>query len=282
MRIQGFILVFLLTVSCLWAESPKSVLMITDVEGVAGVCRQAQTDTSRPETQKLLTGEVNAAVRGFFAAGADEVVVWDGHADSSTLSVLTIEPRAKLARGTFGPNSLLDRHFAAMAFVGQHARANTKYAVMAHSYSSMGIQYLRMNGKEVGEIELLTALAGWFDTPVIFLSGDQAAAKDLLVIVPNAETAVVKEALGYYSCISLSAPAAQALIEKKAAKAFRQRAEIRPYKVSGPVKIDMELTTRNTPLPDRALPPGVEYVGPRTIRYSGPNFYEAWKKWISR
>lgn len=286
MLLHRFAAIVLIAVSCLWAEPraepPNSILMITDVEGVGGVCRQEQTDPTRPETRKLLTGEVNAAVRGFLAAGAGEVVVWDGHDGSRTLSVLTIDPRAKLAMGHLGPNGLLDRHFAALAFVGQHARANSKRGVMAHSESSLGIQYLRMNGKPVGEIELWSALAGWFDTPVIFLSGDQAAADNLHAIVPNAEVAVVKEGLSYYSCISLSATAAQKLIEKQAAKAFAKIGKIRPYKITGPVTIEMQVTTRHTPPLDEPLPPGAKFVDARTILYSGKNFYAAWMSWEAR
>ena len=56
---------------------------------------------------------------------------------------------------------------------------------------------------------VIAAMAGHFGTPVIMLSGDQAAADELREIVPAAELAVVKEGFGRYSCISLSAPAAR-------------------------------------------------------------------------
>src|SRR5579884_2377233 len=63
----------------------RSVFIITDAEGVAGVCRQDQTDPKDAEMRQLLTGEVNAAVQGFREGGADDVVVWDGHDGSQTL-----------------------------------------------------------------------------------------------------------------------------------------------------------------------------------------------------
>jgi D-amino peptidase len=262
------------------ADPPKkAVLVITDAEGVAGVCRQEQVEPTNPELQKLLTGEVNAAVRGFLSAGADDVVVWDGHDGSRTLSAATLEPRARLVIGSLGPTLLLERGFSAVAFVGQHARANRQAAVMAHSYSSLGIQRMLMNGREVGEIETRAALAGWFGVPVVFLAGDRAAADDLLAIVPEAETAVVKEGLGYYSCLSLTAQAAQELIEKKAASALAKAGQVRPYRVEGPVSIEVEYTTRNTPPPDDTLPAGVERVGPRTVRFRGQDFLAAWRLW---
>lgn len=270
---------FVAALFTLAAPPRKAVLVITDAEGVAGVCRQEQTEPTNPELQTLLTGEVNAALRGFLAEGADEVVVWDGHDGSRTLSAATVDSRARLVIGSLGPNLLLERGFAAVAFVGQHARANRQAAVMAHSYSSLGLQRMLMNGREVGEIETRAALAGWFGVPVVFLSGDQAAADDLLAIVPGAETAVVKEGLGYYACLSLNAPAAQELIEKKAAAALAKAGQVRPYRLEGPVSIEVEYTTRNTPPPDEALPAGVERVGPRNLRFSGRDFLTAWRLW---
>ncbi len=260
----------------------KTVFVITDAEGVTGICRQEQTEPTNPELQKLLTGDVNAAVRGFLSAGADEVIVWDGHDGSRTLSAATLEPRARLVMGSLGPSMMLDRGLAAVAFVGQHARANREKAVMAHSYSSLGIQKILMNGREAGEIETRAALAGWFGVPVVFLSGDQAAADDLHAIVPEAEAAVVKEGLGYYTCVSLSADKSQELIEKTAARAFAKAAQVRPYRIEGPVTIEVEHTTRSTPFPDEPLPAGVERVGPRTLRFSGKDFLTAWRLWTMK
>jgi D-amino peptidase len=257
---------------------PKTVFMITDAEGVAGVCRQEQTDPKNVEMRQLLTGEINSAVAGFFDGGASDVFVWDGHDGSATLSALTIDSRAHLIMGVLPATMLLDRHYSAVAFVGQHARANTVAGVMAHSYSSLGIQNLLLNGEPVGEIETRTALAGWFNTPVIFLSGDQAAADQLKKIDPDVETAVVKEGIDNYACISLSAEAARHLIHERAAAAMAKIGKIRPYRVNGPVTIEMEYTSRHALTPDAALKPGAEVVNARTVRFHGKDFLEAWKR----
>lgn len=270
----------LLTLACtlsLFAQS-KTVFLITDAEGVAGVCRQDQTDPKDAEMRELLTGEINAAVAGFFDGGATEVFVWDGHDGSATLSVLTIDPRARLIMGGLPKNMLMERHYSAVAFVGQHARANTPGGVLAHSYSSLGIQTIRMNGRPVGEIETRTALAGWFNTPVIFLSGDRAAAQQLRDIDPDAETAPVKEGIDNYTCISLSASSARSLIRERARAAMAKTAAIRPYRIEGPVTIEVEYTSRSALTPDAGLQPGAEIVDARTIRYQGANFLEAWQR----
>ncbi len=263
----------------LHAQPKKTVFIISDAEGVAGVCRQAQTNPQNSEMQQLLTGEVNAAVDGFFKGGADEVYVWDGHDESETLSALTIDPRAKLIMGEPGPTLTFDQGYSAVAFVGQHARADSLDGVMAHSYSSLGIQTMLMNGKPVGEVETRTALAGWFGIPVIFLSGDQDAARDLHAIDPDAETAVVKEGLANYACITLSAKASRDLIEKKAEESMSKIGAIHPYKIEGPVTFQIEFTSRYAPSIKERLAPGAEVIDARTIRYRGKNFIEAWKLW---
>jgi D-amino peptidase len=264
------------------AQSPRRIFVITDAEGVAGVCRQDQTDPKDQEMRQLLTGEINAAVDGFFQAGADEVWVWDGHDGSQTLSALNIHPRVKLIIGGLGATMLMERGFAGVAFIGQHGRANSRGGIMAHSYSSLGIQNMRMNGKPVGEIETRAALAGWFHIPVIFLSGDQVAAEQLRAIVPEAETVAVKEGLSNYTCITMPAEAARDAIRAGAARSMQKIGGIRPYRLEGPVTFETEYTTRNALGVDPAPAPGAEMVDPRTIRYRGKDFLEAWTRYRGR
>jgi D-amino peptidase len=272
--------VLLLAALPLLPQTRKTIFLITDAEGVAGVCRQDQTEPSNAEMRQLLTGEINAAVDGFYEGGAEEVIVWDGHDGSQTLSALTIHPRARLIIGNLGSSMLMERRFAGVAFIGQHARANRRGGIMAHSYSSLGIQNMLMNGKPVGEIETRAALAGWFRTPVIFLSGDEAAAADLRAIVPQAEMVVVKEGLANYSCISLSAQAARTAIREGAARSMRKLGQIPAYRLEGPVTFQIEHTSRS------ALPveigEGAEVIDARTVRYTGKDFMDAWKRYRGR
>src|SRR6478609_11316305 len=125
--------VLVLVTAMVVAAQSKTVFMITDAEGVAGVCRQEQTDPKDAEMRQLLTGEINSAVAGFFDGGATDVFVWDGHDGSATLSALTIDSRAHLIMGALPANMLMERHYSAVAFLGQHARASTAGGVMAHS-----------------------------------------------------------------------------------------------------------------------------------------------------
>jgi D-amino peptidase len=277
MRTLGILIAALAVAAPVFCQK-KSIFIITDAEGVAGICRQEQTDTKDPELRQLLTGEVNAAVDGFLAGGADEVVVWDGHGGSATLSLTTMHPQAKLMTGSIGVSMTLDRGYAGVAFVGQHSMANVRNGVMAHSYSSLGIQNLKVNGKPVGEIETRAAIAGAFGIPVLLLTGDQAAAAELHAIVPQAETAVVKEGLGRYSCVSLPAAQARSRIRDAAARAMKKLGVVRPFRIEGPVTIEIEHTTRNSLAPDADKAAGAEIVDDRTIRFKGRDFLDAWTR----
>jgi D-amino peptidase len=277
------LLPILLLAACpsLWAQK-KTIFLITDAEGVGGVCRQEQTDPKDQEMRQLLTGEINAAVDGFFAGGAEEVIVWDGHDGSQTLSTLTIHSQARLVMGALGASMLMERKFSAVAYVGQHSKANIRGGIMAHSYSSLGIQNMLLNGKPVGEIDVIAAMAGHFNTPVIMLSGDQAAANELREIVPGAELAVVKEGIGRYACVSLSAPAARDAIREAARRSVSKIGSIKPYTVPGPVTLQIEYTTRNARPIDAGLRTGAEVLDDRTIRFRGKDILEAWQLYRSR
>ena len=275
------LLLSLLCATSVWAQK-KTIFLITDAEGVGGVCRQEQTEPKDPELRQLLTGEINAAVEGFLAGGADEVLVWDGHDGSQTLSTLTIHPKARLLMGAMGASMMMERHFAAVAYVGQHSRANIRGGIMAHSYSSLGIQNKLLNGKPVGEVEVIAAMAGHFGTPVIMLSGDQAAANEIREIVPEAAVAVVKEGLGRYACISLSAAAARDLVRETARQSVAKIGTSKPYTVKGPVTLQVEYTTRNSLAVDSESRAGAEVLDDRTIRFTGKDILEAWRLYRSR
>src|SRR5712691_11539957 len=164
----------------------KKVFMITDMEGVDGIfnsdlqCIPYQSPRFE-ESKKLLTGEINAAVDGLLEGGATEVVVWDGHDSSRTLSALDIHPRARLLTGApVSPKLELDSSYSALVFIGQHAMAGAEKGILSHSYSSEGIQNIWVNNKLTGEIGARVMLAGTFGIPAIMLSGDAAACREIL------------------------------------------------------------------------------------------------------
>ena len=266
-------------------SKPKKVFVITDMEGVSGIfdsdlqCLPYKSPRWE-ESHKLLTGEVNAAVEGLLAGGATDVVVWDGHDSSQTLSVLDIHPKARLLTGApISPTLELDRSYSAMIFIGQHAMAGARNGILSHSYSSVGIQNIWVNGKPTGEIGGRVMLAGYFGIPAIMLSGDTAACAELHDYVPKAECAEVKSGVSRGAGYMLAHAAACALIHEKAQHAMERWEDVQPFRTSGPMEVRVEFTTRG----DRDFTPreGVERVSERTWIFRGKDIVDAWLKFSS-
>ena len=280
------VLVFVLCASLAdAAENPKSkkIFVITDMEGVSGIFDTDQQclpyQSARwEESHKLLTGEVNAAVDGLLEGGATEVVVWDGHDASRSLSVLDIHPKARLLTGVpVSPTMELDGAYSAIVFIGQHAMAGAEKGILSHTYSSQGIQNIWVNGKAVGEIGARVMLAGSFGVPPIMLSGDRAACQEIHDLVAEAECAEVKVGVSRTAGYMLPHPAACALIREKARRAVERLVEFKPYKVAGPVEVKVEFTPRGTP--DFQRREGVERINDRTWVFRGKDIVDAWLKY---
>lgn len=177
------------------------IYLMTDLEGVAGVLNFHEwvntTGMFFHESRRLLTMEVNAAVDGFFAGGATEVVVVAGHGGGSgAIDTSLLDRRSRFQRGwPQGPYPLgLDKSYDAVAFVGQHAKAGTEYAHLAHTQNLRVID-LSVNGISIGEFGQTALCAGELDIPVIFGSGDRAFTKEAIDFIPGIETVKVKEGL---------------------------------------------------------------------------------------
>ena len=73
---------------------------------------------------------------------------------------------------------MADKLYDGIMFIGQHAMAGAKDGVLAHS-QSFNVKRIAINGREVGEIGQVAAIAGHFGIPVIMLAGDQAACDEI-------------------------------------------------------------------------------------------------------
>src|SRR5690606_20705701 len=147
------------------------------------------------EARKLLTLEVNAAVEGFYTAGATEILVVDGHGPGG-LNNLLLDPRVEFLRGPQpGPYPfMLDGSFNAMAWVGQHAKAGTEKAQMAHTGGWEVIDY-KINGVSVGEFGQIALCGAEFGVRSIFGSGDEAFTLEAAALIKGIETVSVKRGL---------------------------------------------------------------------------------------
>ncbi|MFH2069070.1 MAG: M55 family metallopeptidase [Candidatus Omnitrophota bacterium] len=171
------------------------IYIMTDLEGAAGVLdfeNWCVPSSRYYETAKeFLTMEVNAAVEGFLEGGAKEIVVADGHGCGG-INVKLLDSKVKLMRGwPTGWPLLLDKSYDAVAWVGQHAKAGTEFAHLAHTQYFNYVD-LSVNGISIGEFGQVAMCAGELEIPCIFGSGDEAFAKEARVLFPGIEAVSVK------------------------------------------------------------------------------------------
>lgn len=171
------------------------IYLMTDMEGVAGLLNHDDWCLHQSRYydlgRELLTQEVNAAVEGFFAGGASEILVADGHG-AGGINPLLLDSRVELLRGFgMGFPFLLDQGYDAIAWVGQHAKAGTPYAHIAHTQWFNYID-VDVNGISIGEFGQMVLCAAELSIPCIFLSGDQAACAEAQQLAPGIETVSVK------------------------------------------------------------------------------------------
>ncbi|MGF7228597.1 MAG: M55 family metallopeptidase [Candidatus Saccharibacteria bacterium] len=194
------------------------VYISADMEGVSGLveAQDVQPTGSGYEVGcKFMTEDVNAAVRGAFDGGASEVFVNDAHGPMRNILPESLDRRATLIRGkskTLGMLEGLDNTFDAVICVGFHARAG-KLGVLSHSFMGHEVEDMWLNGKLVGEIGLLHAVAESIGVPVVFLSGDDVACEEMNSWDKKVKTVIVKKAIDRFSAELVSLIDARKRIE---------------------------------------------------------------------
>jgi D-amino peptidase len=259
------------------------LLIAADMEGITGVTTWEQVDPSTSEYQrfrKLMTADVNAAIRGAFEAGANEIVVSDGHWNGSNILIEEIDPRARLNSGlTTAPLSMMqgiDESFEAVLFIGYHGRAGSQNAVLDHTWSTK-LSGVWLNDTLVGEYGLNAALAGHFGVPVIMISGDQTACAQAQELLGALEIAVVKQATGRYSAECLPLALTQELIRNAARQAVQRLKKGNApdlFVMDTPILVTVDFLASE--MADRAMRiPGAERDGNR-VQVSAPDMPSAY------
>jgi D-amino peptidase len=235
------------------------ILIAADMEGITGVTTWDQVTPGHAEYsrfRRLMSQDVNAAVRGVCDAGADDVIVADGHWNGSNILVEELDPRARLNSGSptsFSMMQGIDESVEGVLFIGYHARNGSANAILDHTWSSRTVANVWLNDLLTGEYGLNAALAGHFGTPVIMASGDQTACQQMSDLLGEIGTAVVKQASGRYAAECLAPQVSQGLIYEAALRAVQRLSEgdmPDPFILDTPIRVMVEFFSSD--MADRA------------------------------
>ncbi|MBI3946669.1 MAG: M55 family metallopeptidase [Armatimonadetes bacterium] len=245
------------------------VYIHTDLEGITGIDTFEMIQRDSPhcrECCELLMHDLNAAVDGCFAGGADHVTVLDSHGGGGNFVLEMLDPRAE---NDVRPNKkwwgIMDESYDGTLFIGAHAMAGTMNAFLDHTQSSLTWYNYSVNGRRMGELAQWAMVAGHFNVPMLMMSGDEAACMEARQFFHPLEVAAVKRGVGRNRAELVDADEARARIREAARKAMALVGQAKPLKPTLPMEIILEFNRSD--FCDRvATRPGVERLDARTIR----------------
>jgi D-amino peptidase len=182
------------------AQTGKKVFISADMEGISGISASDQLSAAGAEygrSRKMMADDVNAAIRGARAGGATTILVNDSHGTMRNLRLEDLEAGVSLISHSFKRSGMmegLDESFDAVIFVGYHAKAGHPGGLFAHTGSGV-VRDVRVNGASMGEGGLNTTVAAWYGVPVVLVTGDDVAVKQVAEIATSAKTVAVKRAI---------------------------------------------------------------------------------------
>jgi D-amino peptidase len=265
------------------AQTRKLKIYISaDMEGVVGVVTADQLGPQGFEYNRFrefMTEEVKAAAEAAFEAGATEVVISDSHGNGENLLIEKLPKNVTVVRSWPRPLMMMqgiDETFDGAIFIGYHASTNNLAGVRAHTISSARLADVRLNSTSMPEAGINAAIAGYFNVPVIMISGDDVIVKEATDLLGNIEGAVVKWAISFHAAKTLTPEIAYDLIRQKTRKAIARIKEFKPYKIAQPVQLDVRFKAYR-PAELLAYLPIVERTDSHSIRFRGKDIVEVSK-----
>ena len=259
------------------------VYLMTDLEGVAGVYtwenrkdESLENHERRCRQRRWFAHEVNAAADGFFASGASQVIVNDGHGAGYTIDLDELDPRIEIIHGQQRPFWLAHiEQCDVTGIVGGHAKAGTAEGCLCHTMSDT-VRGFWVNGVSLGEMGLQALIAGHYGIPFVFVTGDYWACKEMEELCPGCVTVAVKRGLSLF-CARTHAPAkACELIRAGAHKALAAAEKVKPFTLEGPLLFRREM---KEPVHDNeAPPPDARVVDPHTIEIEATDVIDLMEK----
>jgi D-amino peptidase len=258
-----------------------NVFISADIEGITGLVSWSQCGRPKGDhydfgfARRMMTHDVNAAVRGARKAGAKRVVIKDSHGNSKNLLIEDLEPGVELisgyGSGCHGMMEGIDGSFDAAFLVGYHAKAGTANGIMEHTYTGRAHR-LFINEVELGEIGLSAATAGRLGVPLALVTSDEMGCREASSMILGVHTAVTKYGFGRYMGRLLHPSETGPLIEKTAEAALRDLNK--PWTFHGECVVRLEVN-RTEDADWAARIPGITRIDGYNVSVTVDNYTDA-------
>ena len=269
------------------------VYISVDMEGIAGVSHPDPTDPSDrryPVAVDLMVGETNAAIEGALAGGATDILVNDSHWNMYNLLPADLHPAARVLQGQKAWSMVAGAMPGAGWGAGIRRRPVRRLPRPGRSSARHDRPHLlgqpvetRLDGRPTGEYGLNALVLGAWGIPVGLVAGDDALAEEVETWLPWAERVVVKTADGGRSAISVH-PTRRARTRpsrRRASGAARGRRRAADRSRSGRRSSSRSTTRRASWPTTRAIVPGAERVGDRTVRFVADDPVTAYRGFLA-
>lgn len=182
----------------------EKVVIAVDLEGVnnvVGYPYRGLGDGEEYETAKIeAVNEINILVKELFAQGVKMVAVWDNHGNGNNLDYKKIDERViELSHFTDNVHRAefcKPYHFDGVILLGYHTMEGTIDGVLAHTFNSNAIQYIKIGKKYIGEAEIdANYFIDMAITPIMYI-GDNLFIKEVKKFAKKAVFVETKKALG--------------------------------------------------------------------------------------
>lgn len=257
------------------------IMIRSDVEGVTGVTTYAEAENS-DFGRAMLMNDLLACINGLLAGGAAEIVVYDEHTDGRNVDMAVLPKEVSVIRGKphYTPEwGGIDESFDAMVIVGLHAKSGTPGAVLPHSYSRKNLD-IRLNGRSFGEIGVEAAVAGDFGVPLWLLTGDSSGMAEAEKDIPGVRTVSVKKSFGENEAQCFSAAQTAEWIQKAANDVMGSPPDVQPFKIEGPVKLEIDLAAADYTEELKARYKDCFADGSNTFGIEGATVTEVWSRYL--
>ncbi|MCW7752595.1 M55 family metallopeptidase [Desulfobotulus sp. H1] len=177
--------------------TPKSALILADIEGITGVYEKKQCKPLTAEWQEarnLITADVSAAIAGLKDAGVEIIHIRDMHATGfNILPRLLPEKGIRLQQGHhWYPVPLLghipEADLALM--IGWHGAPDQPEAFSPHIFHR-DIDWVRLEKKPVSEVEIMAAVLAEARIPVALVTADFPACQRIKENIPWIRTVTI-------------------------------------------------------------------------------------------